>query len=35
MNEFDLKRNGEGYHDPTAYNAIKNVGGGKNGSFKR
>lgn len=27
MNENDLKRNGSGYFDPTAYNAIKNVEG--------
>ena len=25
MNDRELKRNGSGYVDPTAYNAIKNV----------
>ena len=25
MNDNDIKKNGSGYYDPTAYNAIKNV----------
>lgn len=25
MNDRDFKRNGSGYYDPTAYNAIKNI----------
>lgn len=30
----ELKRNGSGYYDPTAYKALKNCenGGGKNGN---
>ena len=27
MNDHELKKNGEGYQDPTAYEAIKNVDG--------
>ena len=31
----DLKRNGSGYYDPTAYKAIRKIqnGGGNNGSL--
>lgn len=25
MNDIDLRRNGSGYYDPTAYAAIKNI----------
>lgn len=29
INKNELKKNGSGYSDPTAYKAIMNVGGGQ------